>query len=145
MIFSFLFLNTTPTSCSTRFRAFTLIPFMEYDVVLPPIFVNYFTLVFREDGSSFVIHCFAFCLDCSFCSRVCCSDSSLLSPCVKKNCSWSATSEEEFVTNMGVVCTSSRILRWTFPETFSSNLETKSATVLTEPAICAMLKLNCST
>ena len=39
---------------------------------------------------------------------------------------------------MGVVCTSSRILRWIFSATFSSYLEKESAAVLTDPAICAI-------
>ena len=64
---------------------------------------------------------------------------------MKKNCSPSATSEGDVDTSMGVVCTSSRILRWIFSVTFSSSLERKSAAVLIEPAICAILKLNCST
>ena len=54
---------------------------------------------------------------------------------MSKNCSSSATSEEDAVTSMGVVCTSSRILRWIFSVTFSSNLERTLAAVLTEPAI----------
>ena len=64
---------------------------------------------------------------------------------MKKKCSSSATSEDDIDTSMGVVCTSSRILRRIFSVTFSSNLDRKSAAVLTEPAICAILKLNCST
>ena len=68
-----------------------------------------------------------------------------LSGCVKKNCSSSATSDEDVHTSMGVVCTSSQILRWIFSVAFSSNLDRKSAAVLTEPVICAILKLNGST
>ena len=48
---------------------------MEYDVAFPSIFVNSFTLVFKASDSSFAAHCFAFCRDCSFRSRVCSSDS----------------------------------------------------------------------
>ena len=76
---------------------------------------------------------------------ICSSVPSSPPTCVKKNCSASATSEEDFVTSMGVVCTSSRILTWIFYLTLSSNLVKKSAVVLTEPAICAILKMNCST
>ena len=64
---------------------------------------------------------------------------------MKKNCSSSATSEEDVVTSMGVVCTSSLILGRILSVTFNSNRERKSAAVFTEPAICAILKLNCST
>ena len=46
-----------------------------------------------------------------------------------------AISEENVVTSMGVVCTSARIFRRIFSLTFSSNLERKSANVLTEPAL----------
>ena len=142
-ILSFMFFNTTLTPCSTRILAFAVIPFMENDIVFPSFFVNSFTLVFKEDGSSFSTQCFAFCLDCSFRSRVCKSDSSFLSACVKKNCSSSATSEEEVVTSIGVVWIFSRTLRLIFSVTSSSSLDRKSAAVLTEPAMCAILKLNC--
>ena len=64
---------------------------------------------------------------------------------MKKNCSSSATSEEDVVTSMGVVCTSSLILRRILSVTFNSNRERKSAAVFTELALCAILKLNCST
>ena len=64
---------------------------------------------------------------------------------MKQTCSSSATSEEDVVTSMGVVCTSSWILRWIFSVTFSSYLKKKSAALLTEPAICDFLKLNCRT
>ena len=70
--------------------------------MFPSFFVNSFTLVFKADDSSFAAHCFAFCLDCSFRSRVCSSDSSLSSVGVKKIAS-STTSEEEVVTSIGVV------------------------------------------
>ena len=126
--------------------AFALIPFMEYDVVFPSIFVNSLTFVFKTGGFSFTAQCFAFSFDCSFHSRgVCSSDSSLLSACVKKICSSSATSEEEVVTLICVVWISSLILRRIFSVTLSSSLERKSAAVLTEPAMCAILKLNCNT
>ena len=46
---------------------------------------------------------------------------------------------------MGVVCTSSLILRRILSETYNSNREKKSTAVFTEPTICASLKLNCST
>ena len=144
-IFSFIFFKTRCTSCSTRIRAFALIPFMEYDVVFPSVFVNSFTPVLKEDGHSFAIHCFELFLDCSFPSRVCCADSSLSSACMLKISSSSATSKEEVVTWIGVVWISSRILRHIFSETFSSSLERESAVVLTEPAICAVSKLNYNT
>ena len=97
-----MFFSTRSISCSTRILALALIPFMEYDVVFPSILVNSFTLVFKADDSSFAAHCFAFCRDCSFRSRVCSSDSLRLYDCVKKSCSSSATSEEEVVTSIGL-------------------------------------------
>ena len=136
-----MFFKTRSSSSSTPIRAFSLIPFIEYDVVFPSIFVTYFTLVFKEGVSSFAAHCFAFCLDRTFHSRGCYSDSSLMSACVKKNFSSSATSEEDVVTSMGVVWISSLILRHIFSVTLSSSLEKKSAAVLTETAMCAILKL----
>ena len=57
----------------------------------------------------------------------------------------SATPEEDVVTSRGIVCTSSLILGWLFSVTFSSSLEKQSAVVLTEPAICAILEINCNT
>ena len=48
-------------------------------------------------------------------------------------------------TSIGVVWISSRILRRIFSVTLSYSLERKSAAVLTEPAMCAILKLNCNT
>ena len=137
-IFSFIFFITRSTSCSTHFRAFALIPLMEYDVVFPSIFVNSFTLYLKADDSSFAAHCFAYCLNCSLWSKVCSFDS-------WKNSSSLATSEEEVVTSIGVVWISSRILRRIYSLTFSSNLERKSSAVLTEPLMCAVLKLNCNT
>ena len=140
-----MFCNTRSTSCSTRILAFALIPFIEYDVVFPSIFVNSFTFVFKAGDSSFAAHCFAFFRDCSFRSNVCSSDSLPSSACVKKICYSSATSEEEVFTSIGVVWISSLILRRIFSVTFSSSLERKSAAVLTDPAMCAILKLNCNT
>ena len=67
------------------------------------IFANSFTFVFKEGGSSFATHCFAFRLDCSFRFWVFSSVSSSFSACVKRNCSSSATSEEKVVTSIGVV------------------------------------------
>ena len=99
---------------------------MEYDVVFPSIFVNSFKLVFKGKVSSFATHCFALCLDFSFRSMVCASDSSLLSACVKKNCISSATSEDEVVTSIGVVWISSSILGRIFSVTLSSSVESKS-------------------
>ena len=144
-LFNFMFFSTRLTSCSTRILAFALFPLMEYDVVLPSIFVNSFTLVFKTGDSSFAAHCFAFRFDCSFRSRICSSHSLLSSACVKNNCSSSATSEEEVVTSIGVVWISFLILRRIFSVTLSSSLEKKSAAVLTDPAMCAILKLNCNT
>ena len=118
---------------------------MEYDVVFLSIIVNSFTHVFKTGDSSFAAHCFAFCPDLSFRSRVCSSDSLLSSACVKKNCSSSATSDEEVVTSICVVLISSLILRRIFFVTLSSTLERTSAVVLTDPATCAILKLNCNT
>ena len=96
-----MFLSKRSTSCSTRILAFAFIPFMEYDVVFPSIFVKSFTRVFKTGDSSFAAHCFAFGLDCSFRSRVCSSDSLLSSACMMKHCSSSASSEEEVVTSIG--------------------------------------------
>ena len=48
------------------------------------------------------------------------------------------------MTSMGVVGTSPRMLRWTFSVTFNSCPERKSAAVLTEPLISAILNLKCS-
>ena len=135
-IFSFMFFNTRSTSCSTRILAFAFIPFMEYDVVFPSVFVNSVTLIFRKGDCSFAAHCFAFCLNRSFRSKVCSSDSLTSSSCVKKNCSSSATSEEEVVTSIGVVWISSPILRRILTVTLSSSLERKSVAVLTDPAMC---------
>ena len=140
-----MFFSTRSTSCFTRILALALLPFMEYDVVFPSAFVNSFTLVFRAGDSSFAAYCFAFCRDCFFRSRVCFSDSLALSACVKKSCSSSATSEEEVVTSIGVVWISYLILRRIYSVTLSSSLERKSAAVLTDPAICDILKLNCNT
>ena len=143
-IFSFLFIKARSKTRFTRIRAFALIPFMEHDLVFLSIFVNSFTLASKESGSSFATHCFTFCRDCSFPSRVLSSDSSLLSACVNKTCSSSVRSEEDVVTTTGIVWISSRILRRIFSVTLSSNLERKSAAVLIEPARCANLKLNCN-
>ena len=140
-----MFFSTRSTSYSSRTLAFALIPFMEYDVVFPSIFVNSFRLVFKADDFSFAAHRFAFCRDCYFRSRVCSSDSLASSACVKKLCSSLSTSEEEFVNSMGVVWISSLILRRIFSVTLSSSLERKSIAVLTDPAMCAILKLNCNT
>ena len=140
-----MFFSTRSTSCSTRILAFALIPSMEYDVVFPSIFLNSFTLVFKAGDSSFAAHCFAFCRDCSFRSKVCSSDSLPSSACVKKIRFSSTTSEEELVTSIGGVCISSLILRRIFSVTLSSSLERKSAAVLTYPAKCGILKLNCNT
>ena len=49
------------------------------------------------------------------------------------------------VTSIGFVWMSSRILRRILSVTLSSSLERKSAAVLTDPAMCAILKLNCNT
>ena len=135
-----MFFSTRSTSCSTRFLAFALFPFMEYDVVFPSIFVNFLTLVFKTGDSSF-----AFYLDCSLRSRVCSSDSLVSLTCVKKNCSSTATSEEEVVRSRGVVWISSLIFRRIFSVTLSYSLERMSAAVLTDPAMCAILKSNCNT
>ena len=118
---------------------------MEYHVVFPSIFVNSFSLVFGTGNSSFTAQCFAFCLVFSFRSRVCSSDLLLLSACVMKNCSSSATSEEEVVTSIGFVWISSLFLRRIFSVTLGSSLDRKSATVLTDPEMCAILNLNCNT
>ena len=67
-----------------RIRTFVLIPFMEYDVLFPSNLKKFFTLVFEEGGSSFATHCFAICRGCFDRLRVCSSDSSSLSACVKK-------------------------------------------------------------
>ena len=100
--------------------------------MLPSIFVNSLTIVFKADGPSFATHCFAFCLDCSALPSVRSSDSSCLSDCVKENVSSSGTSEEEVVTSIGVVWITSRIFRPIFSVTLTSSLERKLAAVLTE-------------
>ena len=144
-IFSFVLFSIRSTSCSIGICAFALIPFLEYDVLFLSIFVIPFTLVFKQDGSSFATHCSSFCLDCSSRSRVGCSDSSILCVSGKKNYSSSATSEEDVVTSIGVVWISFRIFRRMFTVTLSSNLEKKSAAVLIDPAMFTILKLNCNT
>ena len=141
--FSFMFFKTRSTSCYSRICAFALIPFMDYDVVFPTVFLNYFTLDFKESGYSFAAHCFALCRDCCFRSNVCSSDSSLSSACVKKTCSSLATSEEDVVTSLGIVWIYYLILRRIFSVTSTSSLERKS--VLTEPAVRTILKLNRNT
>ena len=113
--------------------------------MFPSIFLNSSTLVFKAGDSSFAAHCLAFCRDCSFRSSVCSSDSSPSSTFVEKSCSSSATSEEEVVTSIGFVWISSLILGRIFSVTLSSSLERKSAAVLTDPSMCASLKLNCNT
>ena len=137
--------STRSTFCSTPILAFASIPFMEYDVVFPSIFVNSSTFVFKTGDSSFAAHCFAFCLDRSFRSRVRSYGSLESSACVKKTCSSSATSEEEVILSIRVVWISSLILKRIFSVTLSSSLERKSAAVLTEPAMCVISKLNCNT
>ena len=72
--------------------------------------------------------------DCLFHWRFCFSDSFSLSAWVKKTCLSSATSKEIFVTSLGVVCMSSRILRRDFSVNLNSSLEETSAAVLTEPS-----------
>ena len=64
---------------------------------------------------------------------------------MKRNCSSSATSEEEVVISIGVVSVSSLILRRIFSVTLSVSLEKKSAAVLIEPYMCAFSKLYCNT
>ena len=144
-IFNFILFKTRSTFCSTRICAFALIELMENDVVFPSIFVIFFTLVFKEGGSTFATHCPAFCRDCSFRLRVSYSDSSLLSACLKNNCSSTATTVEDVVTSIGFVWIFSRILRRIFSVTLSSSLERKSAEVFSEPALCTILKLIFST
>ena len=106
---------------------------------------KFFYIWLHSDGSSCATHYVAFLRDCSFHARVCYLVFSSPSACAKKKCSSSATSEEDVVTSMGVVCKSSLILRRIFSVTFNSNRERKSTAVFTEPAICTVLKLNCST
>ena len=115
----FRFFRTRSTTCFFHIRAFALIPFMEYVVLFPSIFVDSLVLGFIEDGFSFATQAVAFLGDCSFHSKVCTSVSSLPSACVKKNCSSSATSEDDFVTSMGVFGISSRILTRMFSVTSS--------------------------
>ena len=143
-ILSSRFFRTRSASCSLRFRAFALIQIIEFDVVFPSIFVKSLILDFIEDGSSCATHSFVFFYrNCSFSWKVCPSVLSSPSACVKKNCSSSATTEEDVVNSMGVVWTTSRIWRLIFSTTFHSNLEGNSAAVLTEPAISAISMLNC--
>ena len=79
------------------------------------------------------------------CLSVCSTDLLSLSARMKKNCSYTATSEEHVVTSMPVVWMSSRILRRIFSMTMSSSLDKQLAAVLTEPAISGIIKLNCNT
>ena len=113
--------------------------------MFPLVFVNSITLVFKEDGSSFATHCIAFCLDSSFQSRLCSSDLSLLSPCVNKKLFFFSDSRG----GVGYLdrCSLDVIpdFETFFAGTLGSNLERKSAAVLTDPAMCATLKLKCST
>ena len=144
-ILSLSFFTTRSTFCSNCIHAFALIPFMENDVVFSSIFVNSLVLGFFEDGSSFATHSVAFYRDFTFCSRVC--DWVLFSPSafVKKNCSSSATSEEDVVTSMHVICTFSLILRRIFFVSLNPSLEGQSSAVLIVPAICTALEWNCNT
>ena len=138
-----MFFKTGSIPCSTRICAFALIPFMEDDIVIQSISVISFTLRFKEGSSSFATHCFAFARECFFYSRVCSSDSDSLSAFLKEDCSSSALAEEDVVTSMGVVWTTSLILSSLFSVTLS--LEKRSAAVLTESAMIAILKSNCNT
>ena len=47
------------TSCCTRIRAFALISFMEYGLVLPSILLSFVTLVFNKDDFTIATRCFA--------------------------------------------------------------------------------------
>ena len=118
---------------------------MKYDVMFPSFFVNSLILGFFEDVFLCAIYSVAFSRGCISLSRVCSSVSVFPFACVTKKCSSSATSEEEVVTSKGVVCMSSQILRQNLSVTFNSNLERKPSAALTEPAICAISKMNCST
>ena len=109
------------------------------------IFVKSLILGFIEDSSPCATHSVAFFRYRFFLSRVCSSVSSSPSACAKKKFSSSATSEEDVVTSRGVVSPSSVILRRILSVTFNYNRESKSAAVFAEAAICATLKLNCST
>ena len=122
--------------------ALTLIPLMEYDVLFPSILVKSLLLGLIEDGSLFTTHSVALPWDCSFLSRVFSSIPFSLSACLKNICVSSLTSEDVVVTSVGVVCTPSRILRQIFYVALSSSQARSSAAVLTEPTLCAMLKLN---
>ena len=97
------FFKTRSTSCCTCILAFALIPFMEYDVVVSSVFVNSFTQVLNEGGSSFATHCFASRRDCSPRLSFCSTDSFSKFVCVNKFCLSSATSKKDVVTSMGVV------------------------------------------
>ena len=117
---------------------------MEYDVLFPSILVISLLLGLIADGSLFATLSVALPWDCSFPSRVFSSIPFSLSAWLKNNCFSSLTSEDVVVTSMGVVCTSSRILRQIFYVALSSSQARSSAAVLTEPTLSAMLKLNCN-
>ena len=120
LFYSFRFLSVISTSCSRRFCAFALIFFMEYDVVLSSMFVNFLTLVLNKNGSLFAIHSPGACEDCFLFSRVCSSVAFPLSVCKQANCLSSATSEEYVFTSIGVVRMCSSFLRPISSTNFSS-------------------------
>ena len=107
---------------------------MEDDVVFPSTFVNSFTLVSKEGGSSFAT--FALHLV-NVVLSVWCYVLLTPSPClfVWKNCFSSATCEADVVTSMGVVWIFSRILRRIFPVALSASLCRKSAAASIKKAI----------
>ena len=64
---------------------------------------------------------------------------------MKENCSSSAISEEDKATLLCVVWMISPTLRHIFYVTVRSSLEKNVAAVFTEPAMYALLRLNCNT
>ena len=101
--------------------------------------------------ASCIVAVISFCLAIwACCLAVCfrCNISSSVSNCSsgKKNCcSSSATSVDCMLICMGVVRISSRIVSFIFSLGVTSSLERKSAAVLSVPATCMILKLNCKT
>ena len=109
------------------------------------MFVNTLIVDVIEDDSSFATVSSAFFRNSPFRLKVCSSISTLSSVWLEKNCAPSATCEVDVFTSMVVFRTSSRNMRRIFSVTLSSNLERKSAAVLTELVLCEVFKICSST
>ena len=144
-IFNFRFFKTRSTSCAARIHTFAFIPFMEFDVVF---FANVFKIFHAcFQGRWFLLGypflCFLanlfFSLKCLFfwlIFIVCFGEQQLF-----------------FFSDIGGRCghfngcvwIASRFLRRILSVTSSPSFDWKSAAVLTESMMCAILKLNCNT